>query len=58
MILEYNLGMLWDGLNLLVRRDVVREGNGPMMDAMWRMDMPQFQKSNHPRYLRIGHRNV
>ena len=55
-VLQYTLEMLWKGINLLVRRDLVRAGDGLHMLTMWKLDMLQFWKNHHTRYLRLGHR--
>lgn len=54
-IQQYSLDLLWRGLNHMVRRDAVREGNGPVMLLFWKLDLLNFW-CLHPRYLRIGHR--
>jgi hypothetical protein len=55
-ILNYSLSLLWDLLNLVVRRDIVREGNGPMMLEMWRLDVVSFWMHNNTKYVRLAHR--
>ena len=44
-----------EGLNHLVRRDAVREGDGPAMASHWRIDMIQYWNRDHRKYRIIGH---
>ena len=52
-VLEYSK-KLFDGLKHLVRRRFIRDGDGPNMIRMWRVDLLKFWKK-HPNYFLIGH---
>ena len=53
---NYSLRLLESGLKRRVRVDAVREGDGPRILHMWRIDILQFNRKHHPRYLRLAHR--
>ncbi|OWF48543.1 Chromatin modification-related protein png2 [Mizuhopecten yessoensis] len=52
----YCKAMVWRGLNLLCRRDAVREGDGETMIRYWRFDLPYFMEKKHPKYVILAHR--
>ena len=54
-ILAYSKAFLWHGLNHLVRRDAIREGDGPAMIDHWSLDIINFANNNHPKYLVLAH---
>ena len=54
--LGYCRALLWRTLNHVVRRDAVREGNGPAMISHWKMDLLDFYKFGHYKYTIIAHR--
>ncbi|XP_035687479.1 uncharacterized protein LOC118423433 [Branchiostoma floridae] len=51
----YSKALMWEGLCHLVRRDCVREGDGPAMIQTWQMDMVSFWNKRHYKYFIIGH---
>ena len=53
---EYSRASAWQGLLHMIRLDAEREGNGEVLMALWRYDMPTFLKTNHNKYLSLGHR--
>lgn len=53
-VLLHSKGFLWNGLQMLANRDIVREGNGPGIVSMWKIDMLKFWKV-HPKYFIAGH---
>ena len=54
-VLEYSRALTWDGLNHLVRRDAIRQGDGAAMMQHWALDMIQFANNNHPKYVVLAH---
>ena len=54
-VLEYSKSLLWEGLNHLVRRDAVREGDGNAMMQHWSMDLVQFANNGHYKYTILAH---
>ena len=42
-------------LNLLVRLDAVREGDGPAMMQHWTLDLIQFFNLGHYKYTKLTH---
>ncbi|VDI47021.1 Hypothetical predicted protein [Mytilus galloprovincialis] len=54
-IYNYSRSMAWLGLNLLCRRDAVREADGNAMITHWKLDLVHFFASKHPKYLILAH---
>ncbi|XP_030852129.1 uncharacterized protein LOC100893251 [Strongylocentrotus purpuratus] len=54
-VLNHTKALMYDGLCHLVRREAVREGNGPAMIDDWKADMLHFHEKNHPKYFINGH---
>lgn len=54
-VLEYSKALTWDGLNYLVRRDAVRNGDGKAMIDHWSFDLIQFSNKHHYKYFIIAH---
>ena len=52
---EYSKALTWDGLNHLVRRDAIREGDGAAVLEHWSLDLFQFANNNHPKYVVLAH---
>ena len=52
---EYSKALLWEGLNHLVRRDAVREGDGQAMLDHWALDLIQFSNNGHYKYTILAH---
>ncbi|CAG2194617.1 unnamed protein product [Mytilus edulis] len=46
----------WTGLNLLCRRDAVREADGEAMISHWKLDLVHFFSTKHPKYVILAHR--
>lgn len=44
------------GLNLLCRRDAVREADGEAMMSLWKLDLVHFFSTKHPKYVILAHR--
>ena len=44
------------GLGNMVRRDCIREGDGPAIIANWKMDFPEFFSKGHPKYTIFCHK--
>ncbi|KAH3738408.1 hypothetical protein DPMN_045041 [Dreissena polymorpha] len=55
---EYVKMLLWRGLSDMIRRDAVRQNDGPMITLYWKCDLPQFIKNNHTKYTILGHRLI
>ncbi|WAR25131.1 hypothetical protein MAR_010835 [Mya arenaria] len=55
---EYSKYLMWSGLNDLIRRDAVRNNDGPMMIVYWKQDLLQFLQRNHPKYFILAHRLI
>ena len=55
-VLHYSKDVLFKGLNLLARRDAVRENDGPAMISHWKHDMIAFANNNHYKYMILAHR--
>ncbi len=53
---EYQLQMTYDAMCDVVRKDAIRENNGPALLKFWRIDMLQFWAHNHYKYMILGHR--
>lgn len=53
-MLNHSKALVWEGLNLLVHRDAVREGDGPSMISHWKLDMLQFWNRHHNEYFVTG----
>ena len=41
---------------MLVRRDAVREGDGPDIVRHWRIDLLDLWSKKHPKYVIIAHK--
>lgn len=55
---NYSRALCWFGLNLLCRRDAVREADGEAMMSHWRIDLVHFFRTKHPKYLILAHRLI
>lgn len=55
---KYSLALVWRGLNLLCRRDAVREADGDAMMAHWKLDLVNFFAKKHPKYVILAHRLI
>lgn len=53
---RYNTALVWRGLNLLCRRDAVREGDGDAMMSYWVMDLVDFYRTNKFESVTSAHR--
>lgn len=54
----YTLAMVWFGLNLLTRRDAVREADGVDMMTFWKIDLVRFFANGHYKYTILAHRLI
>ena len=50
-VLEYSKALTFEGLNHLVRKDAIREGDGQSVIEHWSLDLFQFANNNHPKYV-------
>ncbi|XP_077996732.1 uncharacterized protein LOC144453084 [Glandiceps talaboti] len=57
-VYNYTSALLWKCLNDLVRHDAVKENDGPIMIEHWTLDMLDFWKKNHYKYMILGHRLI
>jgi hypothetical protein len=55
-VYNYSRGIIWVGLNLLCRRDAVREADGEAMMCHWKVDLVHFFSTKHPKYVILAHR--
>ena len=55
---NHSMAITWKGLNLLCRRDAVREGDGDGIISHWKLDLLHFYGSCHPKYLILAHRLI
>ena len=55
---DYSMSLVWRGLNLLCRRDAVREADGEAMMAFWKLDLISFFGKKHPKYVILTHRLI
>ncbi|KAK3102767.1 hypothetical protein FSP39_013804 [Pinctada imbricata] len=55
-IYNHSRALTWAGLNLLSRRDAVREADGDAMMSFWKLDNIHFFDRSHPKYLILAHR--
>ena len=55
---NYSRAIAWCGLQLLCRRDAVREGDGEAMIRNWKYDLLHFFTRKHPKYLILAHRLI
>ncbi|XP_064615651.1 uncharacterized protein LOC135479677 [Liolophura sinensis] len=53
---RYNTALAWRGLNLLCRRDAVREGDGDAMLSYWVMDLVDFYRTGKFESVTSAHR--
>ena len=53
---EYVETLIWRGLNEMIRRDAIKENDGPRMIRHWKADMPELFENNHPKYFIFAHR--
>ena len=53
--MEYSKALTLAGLNHEVRKDAVREGDGPAMVDHWSFDIIHFGNRNHPKYMALAH---
>lgn len=56
LVMKYSIGLVWRGLNLLCRRDAVREADGEAIIAFWKFDLVHFFGNKHPKYTILAHR--
>lgn len=56
--MNYSLSLIWRGLNLLCRRDAVREADGEAMMPFWKYDLIHFFGNKHPKYTILAHRLI
>ena len=54
-LLQHNKQLLLEGLIHEARVDIVREGDGEALEAMWRIHMVQLWNRGHTHYKMIGH---
>ncbi|XP_060559101.1 uncharacterized protein LOC132719356 [Ruditapes philippinarum] len=54
----YSTACLWYGLNMLCRRDAVREADGNAMMSFWKYDLVHFFGNKHPKYTILAHRLI
>ncbi|XP_030839935.1 uncharacterized protein LOC100893656 [Strongylocentrotus purpuratus] len=54
-VLNHTKALMYEGLCHLVRREAVREGDGPAMIDDWKADMLHFHEKSHLKYLINGH---
>ena len=57
-VYNYSRALVWSELNLLCRRDAVREGDGDAMMSHWKLDLIQFFARGHPKYVILAHRLI
>ncbi|WAR31109.1 YNG1-like protein [Mya arenaria] len=50
---RYTQGLVWAGINDLIRRDAVRHNDGHMMVLYWKADLVNFFTKNHPKTVNI-----
>lgn len=55
---NYSLALVWRGLNLLCRRDAVREADVEAMMEYWKLDLVNFFAKKHPKYVILAHRLI
>ena len=55
-IYKHNIALIWRGLNLLCRRDAVREADGEAMMSFRKFDLVHFFGNKHPKYVILAHR--
>ncbi|KAJ8297376.1 hypothetical protein KUTeg_023907 [Tegillarca granosa] len=53
---EYARAVMWRGLNHMVRKDAIREGDGERMITHWKFDLLEFYDHSHPKYFIFCHR--
>lgn len=51
----YALKVMWYGMNQKVRRDALRENDGPRIIMHWKFDLLNFYEYNHPKYFHVCH---
>lgn len=52
---NYAIAVTWYGLMDLCHRDIIREGDGLAMMAMWRINTLRFWCGNHYKYMNLCH---
>ena len=57
-VYNYSRAITWAGLNLLCRRDAVREADGDALMKFWKLDLIHFFRTKHPKYLILAHRLI
>ena len=57
-VYKHNIALIWKGLNLLCRRDAVREADGEAMLSFWKFDLVHFFGTKHPKYVILAHRLI
>lgn len=55
-VLNYSKTLVWRGLLNMTQRDAVREADGCAITSNWSINMLEFWKYNHYKYLILGHR--
>ncbi|XP_006824574.1 uncharacterized protein LOC102801699 [Saccoglossus kowalevskii] len=55
---EYSSAVTWRGLYHMVNKDCERENDGDGMLSNWKINMLDFWKQNHNKYLILGHRLI
>ncbi len=53
---DYAIAVTWLAMMDMAHRDMIREGNGPGMMTIWRVNMTRFWRGNKYKYLILGHR--
>ena len=54
-VLNHTKALMLEGMNHLIRRMAVREGDGPAMIDDWKADLLQFWCCKHPKYFINAH---
>ena len=57
-VYNYSRSLVWCGLNILCRRDAVREEDGEAMISHWKLDLIRFFRRGHPKYVILAHRLI
>lgn len=53
---EYSRSLIWRGLNHMVRKDAIKEGDGERIILHWKFDLLEFYDKSHPKYFIFCHR--
>lgn len=54
-VLNYAKAVVWQGVNHLARRRLIRNGDGPGMVEYWQLDMLEFWKHKNYKYAILAH---